>query len=104
MAQTQGHYSPASLTTEGFIHCSAATQLVEVANRFYRGQIDLVILGIMPDRLQADLRYDLVPGHGTFPHLYGPLNLAAVSKVWPWETAADGTFCLPEEISRAEHH
>ena len=40
----KGEYAPASLETEGFIHCSTAAQVVETANLFYRGQSDLVIV------------------------------------------------------------
>ncbi|MEM9161930.1 MAG: DUF952 domain-containing protein [Cyanobacteria bacterium P01_F01_bin.4] len=81
-AQTEGTYRPASLATEGFIHLSEKAQVAWVANQFYQGQSGLLLLEIVPDRLQADLRYDEVPDHGTFPHLYGPLNLDAVVQVW----------------------
>ncbi len=91
-AQAQGSYQPPSLEAEGFIHLSGEKQVIATANRFYRGQMGLVLLEIEGDRLQAELRYDDVPGHGTFPHLYGPLNLDAVVKVWPFEPGVDGTF------------
>ncbi|MEM8810568.1 MAG: DUF952 domain-containing protein [Cyanobacteria bacterium P01_G01_bin.38] len=81
-AQTEGTYRPTSLATEGFIHLSQKDQVAWVANQFYRDQSGLLLLEIEPDRLQADLRYDNVPDHGTFPHLYGPLNLDAVVQVW----------------------
>lgn len=85
-AQRQGIYRAASLESEGFIHLSRREQVIGTANRFYRGQTGLVLLEIQSDRLQSQLRYDTVPGHGTFPHLYGPLSLDAVVKVWPLES------------------
>lgn len=91
-AQAAGNYQPASLETEGFIHLSSEEQVIGTANRFYRGQMGLVLLEIERDRLQSKLRYDTVPGHGTFPHLYGPLNLDAVTKVWHFNPNPDGIF------------
>lgn len=91
-AQTQGSYHAPSLTTEGFIHLSESTQVLWVANQFYRSQPDLVLLEIEPDRLSAELGYDEVPGHGTFPQLYGPLNLDAIVPVWPFTPNETGEF------------
>jgi uncharacterized protein (DUF952 family) len=77
-AQSKGLYLAASLQTEGFIHLSEQSQVKGVGYRFYRGQSGLVLLEIDRDRLTSELRYDEVPGDGTFPHLYGALNLDAV--------------------------
>lgn len=94
-AQTQGSYRAPSLASEGFIHFSKSDQVIDTANRFYKGQSGLVLLQIDPQRLEADLRYEAVLGHGTFPHLYGPLNLEAVTTVWPFEPSASGEFTMP---------
>ena len=37
-------YAPKSLEDEGFIHFSYADQLISVANSFYSGQKDLILL------------------------------------------------------------
>ena len=97
-ARAEGSYRAASLAAEGFIHLSEKSQVIAVANWFYRGQSGLVLLGIARDRLQADLRYEAVPGDGTFPHLYGPLNLDAVVQVWPFEPGAGGDFAMPAHL------
>lgn len=94
-AQQAGAYWTDSLNTEGFIHCSTAAQVVWVANSFYRGQEDLVLLCIDPERVQAELRYDLIETGAHFPHLYGALNLDAVVQVVAFEPNADGSFALP---------
>jgi uncharacterized protein (DUF952 family) len=101
VAQEAGKYTPSSLTTEGFIHLSTPEQIPFVANSFYRGQKGLVLLVVDSVRLSAPLQFDVVPEHGTFPHLYGPLNLDAVETILPFEPAEDGTFSLPEGISGA---
>ena len=91
-AKAAGIYRAPSLTTEGFIHLSTAEQVVSTANRFYKGQPELVLLGIEEERLQAEVRYENVPSHGVFPHLYGPINVEAVEQVWDLKPERDGTF------------
>lgn len=94
-AQAEGIYRCESLNHEGFIHCSTSVQVVKVANLFFRGQQGLVLLEIESNRLQAELRYDQIEGGEVFPHLYGALNLDAVTQVIDFPAGADGTFTLP---------
>ena len=69
-----------SLAQEGFIHASTAGQVEGVANAFYADAEDPVVVAIAPERLTAPLRYDPVPGaEESFPHIYGPLNVDAVT-------------------------
>lgn len=98
VAQNVGIYRHASLDTEGFIHCSTPPQIVWVANTFMRGQHGLVLLCIDSERLQAELRYDEVAGVGKFPHLYGGINLDAVTQVLEFEPNAEGEFELPQAL------
>ena len=96
-ARAAGAYEPASLEDEGFIHFSAADQVVRVANRAFRGQRDLVLLCVAPDRLAGVVRREYAADAGeAFPHLYGPLNLDAVVEVVPIAEGAEG-FELPGE-------
>ncbi|MGD1897292.1 MAG: DUF952 domain-containing protein [Phormidesmis sp.] len=94
-AQVAGAYCAPSLETEGFIHFSQEHQVIATANRFYRGQSGLVLLAVACDRLQSELRYDDVLAHGTFPHLYGPLNLDAVVAVHSFDAGPAGQFVMP---------
>ncbi len=95
-AQATGEYRADSLAAEGFIHCSTVEQVLGPANEFYRGKDDLVLLVIDPARLAAELVYEDSYHIGTaFPHIYGPLNLDAVTSVVPFPPLADGTFELP---------
>ncbi|MBD2462454.1 DUF952 domain-containing protein [Oscillatoria sp. FACHB-1407] len=91
-AQSIGEYRADSLTTEGFIHCSKAEQVIWVANQFYRNSPDLVLLHIDPSKLTAELRYDAIETGEEFPHLYGALNLDAVTQVIDFSPQPDGTF------------
>jgi len=106
-ATKKGAYRADSLSTEGFIHCSKSSQIVDVANAFYHGQHGLVLLLIDPSKLKPELRWEPPaepePTHARagdlFPHIYGPLNLDAVVKVIPFEPGADGSFSLPPELT-----
>lgn len=88
-----------SLAAEGFIHCTAeAVKLLQVANRFYRDiPGPFIIVCIAPERLAAELRWEMADGH-CFPHIYGALNREAVLCILPFPRQADGAFVLPGEL------
>ncbi len=99
-AQRDGEYRMStrgrSLTEEGFIHASTASQVAPVANAFYAGDHDLLLLVLDPERIQPEIRYEQVPGWADpFPHIYGPLNLSAVLRAVPLEQNAAGQFSFP---------
>ncbi|HKB44948.1 MAG TPA: DUF952 domain-containing protein [Chitinophagaceae bacterium] len=81
-AQQKGFYESASLTIEGFIHCSLDNQVAAVLERYFAGKKDLVKLVIDTDKLVSSYVFDWSPSTAdTFPHVYGPINLDAVIKV-----------------------
>ncbi len=90
-------YIPEGFQREGFIHCSNAEQVIRVANGLFQGRQDLVLLGIAPARVQAEIRWENLEG-GTerFPHIYGPLNREAVADIWEFQPGPDGLFVMPE--------
>jgi uncharacterized protein (DUF952 family) len=97
LAQLSGEYRPGSLSEEGFIHCSKPDQVVRVAGTFLAGQHGLVLLVIDSKRLLAEVRWE--PGADSpaelFPHIYGPLNLDAVTQVLDLNPSPDGQYVLP---------
>ena len=96
-AQKMGEYRPESLTVEGFIHASQPGQVLGVANRFYLGRQDLLLLWIDQERVRPDIRYEPADGD-LFPHIYGAINLDAVVAVFPFPPDTDGMFHqLPQE-------
>ena len=103
-AVLDGDYRPESLQAEGFIHLSTGSQVETTANLYYAGQT-LLLLWVDPARLTAELRYEAPVGPGKrdqlFPHLYGPLNLDAVTKTETLTPNDDGRFAitLPETES-----
>jgi glutathione S-transferase len=79
-----------SLHDEGFVHCSFADQVTGVADRFYRGRSDIVLLTIDPARLGVEVRVEDLTGDGErFPHVYGPVPIEAVLR-------ADGVPLTPD--------
>lgn len=90
-AQERGAYTAESLEKEGFIHCSRPGQMLVVANAFYRGLSDLLLLWLDPARLQPELRWEAVEPQ-EFPHVFGPINLDCIQAAVPFAAGADGTF------------
>ena len=80
---------------DGFIHFSTAAQARETAARHFAGQADLVLVAVEADALGPALRWEPSRGGALFPHLYGPLALAAVSAVQPLPLGRDGDHVFP---------
>jgi uncharacterized protein (DUF952 family) len=103
-AQERGEYRAESLETEGFIHCSTSTQVLPVVEKYYKGQRGLLLLLIDPSSLASELKWE-PPSGGTpppgiaegdlFPHVYGPINLEAIVKVFDLESDPDGKYTIP---------
>ncbi|SRR5579871_647509 len=85
-------YRADSLESEGFIHCSFATQVAAAANRFYAEAADLLVLHIDTERLSSPLREEASGTGEIFPHIYGPLNRDAVVKVETLSRGPDGRW------------
>jgi uncharacterized protein (DUF952 family) len=85
-----------SLEDVGFIHCSSAGQVARIANAVYPGVSGLVVLAIAQDRLHSEVRWEHPASEDElFPHIYGPLNIDAVTVIYPLEPGADGSFDFP---------
>jgi len=92
-----GFFRCESLEKEGFIHCSTAEQIIPVANRFYKDLKDLVLLYIEQELVSNEIRYEnLEGGEDQFPHIYGKLNLDAVSKSIAFSSNREGIFEFPD--------
>lgn len=97
-AERAGAYggSPAD-RKDGFIHFSRSPQVMGTLNKWYAGAGDLVLVAVNPDPLGAALIYEASRDGALFPHLYGPLPLAAVQWVKPIGRNPDGSFDVPVE-------
>lgn len=86
---------------DGFLHFSAAAQLRASAAKHRAGETDLLLVAADCAALGAALVWEPARGGsrpGLFPHLYGPLPLAAVRSVTPLPLGADGLHRFPPEI------
>jgi len=94
-----GYLDP-SLEAEGFIHCSTPDQVLIPANERFAGRTDLVLLVINPEALASKLIYeDCYESGMAFPHIYGPIDVGAVTRLVNFPCSADGTFELPAAIA-----
>jgi len=102
-AQGSGQFFSPEFNEFGFIHCSTPEQVLLVANAFFRGRTDLMLLTIDPARLKSQVRWE--PAHSTgrlpdftkgavFPHVYGPINLDSVTRTVNLDPTATGSFIL----------
>lgn len=104
-AQGAGAYTASSrgvsLAQEGFIHCSYPHQLAQVAQAFYADDPGpLLVLVIDPSHLGgAQVRVEALGTQEAYPHIYGPIPVAAVTRTHPAGFAADGQFRVARAVS-----
>lgn len=92
-AQKTGQYSHETLKTEGFIHCSKPEQILWVANRFYSGRQDLILLFIQVEKVTHEIKWENSEGGAElFPHIYGTLNVNAVLETKAFRANEEGKF------------
>ncbi|HEX2256678.1 MAG TPA: DUF952 domain-containing protein [Afifellaceae bacterium] len=86
--------SPAD-EADGYIHLSTAEQVGDTAAKHFRGQDDLVLVAVDAEALGEALRWEPARGGALFPHLYGPLPVAATLWAKPLETGPEGGPVVP---------
>ena len=72
-----------TLAQQGFIHCCYVNQIQGVLERFYTEVTDpMCLMVIDPYRVTAPvIAENLEGGTELFPHIYGPIPIAAVTEV-----------------------
>ncbi len=74
-------YEHDSLAKENFIHACSLQQLPGVLDRYYKNISNLLLLHIDEFRLNSPLQYEHSPSvNDSFPHVYGPINIDAVTE------------------------
>jgi uncharacterized protein (DUF952 family)/GNAT superfamily N-acetyltransferase len=106
-AQAHGQLIAPSVAIEGFAHCSTEHQMVDVANKYYRGTSNMVLLNVDPTKLTSELKFEppahidgspALPHEPLFPHIYGPINLDAVIEVIDFPCNEHGAFTTPPQL------
>jgi uncharacterized protein (DUF952 family) len=99
-AERQGVFrGSADDARDGFIHFSTAAQLDGTLRKHFAGRSGLFLIAVEIDALGAALRWERSRDDELFPHLYGELDLGAVSAVHELRTRADGSHEIPELTS-----
>ena len=80
---------------DGFIHFSTAAQVAETAAKHFTGQNDLLLVHVDTAPLGDRLKWEPSRGGDLFPHLYGPLDLAAVLQCESLPLGPGGAHILP---------
>lgn len=83
-----------SLEDEGFIHCSFPHQVQATADRYYRGRDDIVLLRVDTTRVDSEVVVEEASSGERFPHVYGPIPVAAVVSAERVPMGADGRLDL----------
>jgi len=95
-ARATGVYAGSSQDqADGFIHFSGAEHVVASAAKHRAGQSGLVLIAVDAATLGPALRCEASRGGALFPHLYGPLPVAAVRWAKPLPLGADGRHVFP---------
>jgi uncharacterized protein (DUF952 family) len=89
------HEGSSQDVADGFIHFSTAAQITASAAKHRAGQDGLVLVEVDAARLGPALKWEASRGGQLFPHLYGPLPLAAVTRVHPLPLGRDGRHVFP---------
>jgi uncharacterized protein (DUF952 family) len=96
-AERQGVYRGSEVDlSDGFIHFSTAQQVESTARKHFAGQNALFLIAIEADALGDRLRWEPAREGALFPHLYGELDIAAVTAVFEMPLRADGSHKIPE--------
>lgn len=82
---------------DGFIHFSTGGQMRETARLHFSGIGGLLLVAVDAAALGEALRFEPSRGGDLFPHLHGPLPLAAVLWEKPLPVGADGLHVFPED-------
>ena len=82
-ALARGVYEGAAIDlVDGFIHFSSAEQVRETAARHFGGREGLIVAAIDAQLLGSQLKWEVSRGGALFPHLYGVLDMEAVTMTY----------------------
>jgi uncharacterized protein (DUF952 family) len=70
--------------------------VVGTAKKYFFGQTGLFLIAVDADALGDALRWEVSRGGELFPHLYGELDLGAVTAILNMHARSDGFHDIPE--------
>ena len=82
--------------SDGFIHFSTSLQLKGTLEKHFKSKSHLYLLEVNTDGL--DIVWEASRRNELFPHLYQPLPLGAVARVYKIFMDSKGNHIIPEEV------
>jgi uncharacterized protein (DUF952 family) len=92
-ALNEGVLTRDSLISEGFIHATPRSQLTRLANKYYKNKVHPLILVVDKTLILPEVKWEPATG-GLYPHIYGPLNMNAVTAIEEISLNEEGIFQL----------
>ena len=83
--------------SDGFIHFSTSVQLKGTFEKHFTSKSQLYLLEVNTDDLE--IVWELSRNNELFPHLYQPLPLAAVARVYKISMDSNGNHIIPKQVS-----
>ena len=83
--------------SDGFIHFSTLLQLKGTLKKHFASKAQLYLLEVNTDDL--DIVWEVSRSNEFFPHLYQPLPLGAVARVYKIFMDSEGNHIIPEQVS-----
>ena len=84
---------------DGFIHFSAAHQVVETVAKHFAEQEGLVLVAVPAKELGEALRWEESRGGDLFPHLYGSLPTSLAHSVVDLPLGPEGKHQFPDGLA-----
>jgi uncharacterized protein (DUF952 family) len=81
--------------TDGFIHLSSGDQVKKIAQLYFDGRNDLMLISIDGGSLREALRWEKSLDDALFPHVYGTVPMGAVIDAVPLRLGTDGKHQFP---------
>lgn len=79
-----GHFAGAPVDlADGYIHLSAEDQVAATLEKHFAGQSGLVLATVDLDAVAAPVKWEVSRGGALFPHIYGVLDMTAVTGTRP---------------------
>lgn len=97
IAERSGTTATALDGSDGYVHLSSRSQVIETARRYFGGQARVRLLRFDPGAL-GDVRWEESRGGDLFPHLYGALEIARATGSWLLAAGPDGAPVIPEDV------
>ena len=82
--------------SDGFIHFSTSDQLEGTLDKYFKSKSPLYLLEVKTENIE--LVWEISRNNQLFPHLYSPLPLNMVSRVYRIIIDDEGKHIIPEQV------